>query len=284
MNSGLLIRAIAAALLMFGAFPVKAETFMGRKIEIFDGRSEKSSAAPLVIAMHGFLGTSRNMRRKTGFNAAAKRHSFVVAYPNGKRRKWNDGRSPENMVDDVGYLSAFIEAMIASGIASRPKIYLTGHSNGGGMAMRMACERPDLIDGIAVVATKSPRNFQCRDGRPVPALFIHGTQDPIAPHGGRPDSSRLGGALSGRDTIQLWKSRNRCSANTQSRTIDRKADGTLARVFRFNRCAASLSYVLIEGHGHDWPRPGNKSTRLQGAASQEVDATALVWQFFSRQH
>ena len=268
---------------LFGG-PAVAESFLGRDIEIFDGRSSKGKAAPLVIAMHGFLGTAKNMRRKTGFNAFAKRNGFLVAYPNGKLRRWNDGRSPSNRVDDVGYLSSFVETMIANGSASRGRIYLAGHSNGGGMAMRMACVRPDLIGGIAVVATKSARNFQCPNGNPVPALFVHGTKDPISPHGGRPSSSRLGGALSGRDTIDLWRSRNRCSGSARSQVIDRQDDGTSVKVFQFNGCAAALVYVLIEGHGHDWPRPSKKSTRLQGPASQEIDATSLAWQFFNRQN
>lgn len=269
--------------IILAGLPARAETMHGRALEIFDGRADKTAAAPLVVAMHGFLGTSRNMRRKTGFNALARRHGFVVVYPNGLRRKWNDGRSARNTVDDVPYLSQVIETLIANGLAKRGQIFLTGHSNGGGMAMRMACDRPELVNAIAVVATKTPRNYPCGQGRPVPALFIHGTMDPISPHQGRPDGSRLGGALSSRETIALWRTRNRCSNNAQRRQYDRLDDGTIATITHYRGCAAALSFVEIQGHGHDWPRPGNKAARLQGPATQELDATSFVWQFFSHQ-
>jgi len=266
-----------------GCVSANSETFLGRELEIVDGRHTRDAPAPLVIALHGFLGNASNMQRKTGFDSFAKRHGFVVAYPNGKRRRWNDGRSARNRTDDVGYLSSLIEKFVSDGTADPRRIFLAGHSNGGGMSMRMACDRPDLISGIAVIATKLAIAYPCEQGVPVSALFIHGTEDPISPHSGRPDGSLLGGALSGKETIELWQRRNRCSKATRSETIDRLDDETSAEISEFTDCAAALTYVLITGHGHDWPRPGSKETRLQGKATQEVDATSLSWRFFEDQ-
>lgn len=231
--------------------------------------------------MHGFLGTSSSMQRKTRFDELAKRHGFIVIYPNGKRRRWNDGRSSRNTVDDVGYLTALIKAQIEKGIADPNRIFLAGHSNGGGMAMRMACDKPDLVRGIAVVATKTPTAFQCARGAAVPAVFFHGTEDPIAPHNGRPSSSRLGGTLSSNATVSLWAKRNRCQGTFRSQSVDRVDDNTRAEIRRYTGCKKPLVYVLIEGHGHDWPGKGRRATRLQGPATKEVDATDLVWRFFS---
>jgi len=220
------------------------------------------------------------MRNKTGFNAVARRHGFVVIYPSGVGRKWNDGRTRRNQVDDVGYLTALIQSLIDNGSANRKQIFVAGHSNGGGMAMRMACERPDLVRAIAVVATKVPLNYPCRNGKPIPAMFIYGTADPISPPEGRTKRSRLGGAFSAQASVELWRKRNRCSNNARSQTIDRRDDGTSATVLTYRGCSAALSFINIQGHGHAWPRPGTKATRLQGPASQEVDATATVWRFF----
>ena len=232
--------------------------------------------------MHGFLGTPASMRRKTGFNDLARRNGLIIVYPKGRQRRWNDGRSPLNTVDDAGFLSGLLKQMIADGRADPRRVFLTGHSNGGGMAMRMACEHPNLIAGISVVATKAPAKFQCRNGAPVPAIFFHGTADPISPHAGRGKDSRLGQALSSEDTIALWKRRNRCGAPGKTRTLDQKDDGTSARITQFSNCAAPLVFVEITGHGHDWPRTNGKATRLQGPASQEVSATMLSWWFFER--
>lgn len=273
----------AIFLLALTASPTLAETVLGRTVDITDGRSDTTVAAPLVIAMHGFLGTSRNMQRKTTLDAAAMQNGFIVAYANGEGRRWNDGRSAQNSVDDVAYLTGLIDALVASGRADPRRIYLTGHSNGGGMAMRMACDRPDLIAAISVVATKLPSAYQCANGRSVPAIIFHGTQDPIAPHAGRPAGSRLGATLSAQETVDVWARRNRCRGIGATRTVDRAADGTSADIIQYEGCAAPLVYVLIAGHGHGWPNPGQRATRLEGPATQEVDAAQLSWWFFSNQ-
>lgn len=273
-------RLIILCIFALTAPPALAEGYDGRRVVITDGRADPSKAGPLVVAMHGFLGTGRNMRKKTGFDQIARRYGAVVAYPNGKRRRWNDGRSPGAKVDDVGYLTGLIRALVAQGRVDPERVFLAGHSNGGGMAMRMACAHPRLIRGIAVVATKSALNFRCSGGAPVPALYIHGTLDPILPHGGRVADSRLGGALSAEATMAHWHKRNRCRGVARRQRVDRVDDGTSAQVIDYGGCAARLRYVLIEGHGHDWPRPGGRATLLQGPATQELSATALSWQFF----
>lgn len=271
---------LAAVLAIFG-HPGAADTFLGRQIEITDGRSETGTRAPLVIVLHGFLGRGASMRRKTGFDGLAAQHGFIVVYPDGVRRRWNDGRGAGDRVDDIGYLSKLIRTFVASGQADPTRIFLVGHSNGGGMAMRMACERAEMIRGIVVVATKSPLKGRCRNGKPVPAMFIHGTKDPISPHKGRAGASRLGGAYSSARTLQFWQDRNRCKGVAETRTIDNADDGTTAQYVRYADCVAGLIYVQINGHGHDWPGPLGRSDFVQGAATQEVDAAAISWWFFN---
>lgn len=149
------------------------------------------------------------------------------------------------------------------------------------MAMRMACDRSDLVKGIAVIATKVPPAYRCKQGAAVPAIFSHGTEDPIAPHAGRPEDSRLGGALSAVATLELWSARNKCRGLGRTRNIDRRNDGTSAEIRLYARCKAPLTYVLINGHGHAWPGAGPRLARLQGPATKEVDAAALSWRFLS---
>ncbi len=260
-----------------------SETFKGRKLTITDGRTDPQFAAPLVVAMHGFLGTPRSMQQKTSFDALARTHGFTVLYPKGLGRRWNDGRSPSSKTDDVAYLAALISTFVANGVADPKRVYLAGHSNGGGMAMRMACDRPNLVAGISVVATKSALNYRCQSGAASPAIFMHGTLDPVSPHGGRNADSRLGGALSAKSTLAIWAARNACGRPVQAQTIDRLSDGTAAKIFRYTNCRkAPLAYVLIEGHGHGWPGAGPRLRRVQGPATQEVNAAALSWAFFSK--
>jgi len=153
------------------------------------------------------------MRKKTSFDVLARKHQLVIAYPNGIKRKWNDGRSASNPVDDAAYLAALINALVADG--------------------------------------------------------------------GRPNGHRLGGTLSAQDTISLWSARNRCGGVHARQKVDRINDGTSAEIIQYDQCRAPLFNVLIEGHGHAWPGAGPRLTRLQGPASEEIDATALTWWFFS---
>ena len=269
-------------LAMCGSFfgSARADTFEGRDFILVDGRADKSRPAALVVAMHGFLGTAQSMQQKTTFDAVANRHGFVVVYPSGVRRRWNDGRSARNRTDDVGFLSDLISDLVRRGIADADRVFLAGHSNGGGMAMRMACDRPDLVSGIAVAATKVLTNYSCEDGDPVPAIFFHGTLDPISPDGGR--SGGLGDALSSEASLSVWKARNRCTGPVRTQTFDRVDDDTSIRSATYTNCRAKLRHILIEGHGHGWPDPRSRATRLQGPATKEVDAAASSWRFFSQ--
>ena len=268
-------------LLTLMASAAAAETFMGRTVLVTDGRFDRAGPAPLIVALHPFLGTPQSMREKTKFDALARSDGFLVAYPKGSRRKWNDGRNPDGRVDDVAFLTALIASLVADGRADPRRVFLAGHSNGGGMAMRMACDRPNLIAGIAVAATKIPTNYQCPKGRPVPAIFFHGTLDPIAPPQGRPDDHRLGGALSAEATLAAWSARNGCQGSELSQTIDTQDDGASAQIIRYANCQAPLVNVSIDGHGHAWPGAGARLPRLLGPATQEVDAAVLAWRFFS---
>lgn len=248
-----------------------AEQFDGRTYQVFDGRSDRSAPAPTVFALHGFLGTGRAMSRSIGLNVVARQHGFVVVYANGLGRRWNDGRDPSAATNDTGYLSGLINHIQAQGLAQADRIYIAGHSNGGGMAMRMACDRPDLIAAIAVVATKVPTNYQCAGGQPVPALFVYGTADRISPHVGRPMGSRLGAALSADQSLELWASRNGCRSVGPGQVIDPDPnDNTRANVYSYRGCSAALWSVIIEGHGHGWP-----------GRNDDIRASALLWQFFS---
>jgi|GEM_PF-3805182 len=51
---------------------------------------------PLVIALHGHFGNGRNMEGQSHFTAIADRSGFIVVYPDGIDRGWNDGRLGAN--------------------------------------------------------------------------------------------------------------------------------------------------------------------------------------------
>ena len=268
----ILLAAVIALLPVF-ALPARAEA----PLILTDGRSD-SAPAPLIIVLHGFTGSGRAMQRKTGFDALARAHGFSVAYPSGPHRRWDDS-SPTS--SDVATLTNLITTQITEGRADPSRIYLAGHSNGGAMALRMACTRPDLIRAIAVVAMNAPRRPHCKDGRPLPALFIHGSADPIVPPEGLPPSRQHNGLLSTSETLSQWSHRNRCGPTAPIQSFNQTGGDTTADFVRYTSCTAPLLHITLRGHGHEWPGAGPRARWIQGPASRELDAAAAIWKFFA---
>lgn len=246
-------------------------------LSLTDGRID-TAPAPFLIVLHGFTATGPAMQRRTGFDALARAQGFSVAYPSGPARRWDDKSVPSA---DVATLTQLIETEIAQGRADPARIYLAGHSNGGAMALRMACARPDLFRAIAVVAMNAPRTPHCNNGTPLPALFIHGSADPVVPPEGLPPSRRHGGFLSTQDTLAQWSRRNRCGPPAPVQRFNQTGGDTTADFIRYTKCAAPLLHITLRGHGHEWPGAGPRATWIQGPASRELDAAAAIWRFFA---
>lgn len=261
-----------------GVMPAGAETFQGRSVTVLNG-SGSQTPAPMILLLHGALGSGDQVARDAGFAALASEHGLLVVAPNGIRRRWLDGRQGPDTTD-VDYLSALIADFVARGLADPRAIYAIGHSNGGGMAMRLACDRPDLIRGISVIATKAVAAYPCANGAPVQAIFFHGTDDRISPHEGRPAGHRLGETLSADATMALWARRNGCSGARPAQQIDnRPGDRTVLQLINYRGCRAALTQIVIQDGGHGWPGSG-RSTAIGGRITREVDAGRASLRFF----
>src|SRR5438046_2546863 len=70
---------------------------------------------PLVIVLHGGGGTGQGMIRLTHFDDLAQRDSFLVVYPDGWDKQWNDHRVGEKLPfekDDVKFISTLIDYLV----------------------------------------------------------------------------------------------------------------------------------------------------------------------------
>src|SRR5688572_12767701 len=47
--------------------------------------------APLVLMLHGGLGSAEHAQEHYGWDAAAREHGLAIAYPDGLGRTWNAG-------------------------------------------------------------------------------------------------------------------------------------------------------------------------------------------------
>ncbi|MEQ1865708.1 MAG: PHB depolymerase family esterase [Micropepsaceae bacterium] len=249
---------------------------------------------PLLIVYHGGGQTAKRARRTTRFDERAIGENFVVVYPQGLDNNWNDGRVSTDLrqrasaeADDVEFTLQIIAALEVEGIIDPARVFLTGASNGGMMAMRAACELGDRIAGIAPVVANLPVDWQCRAKR-MPALFIHGTDDDYMPFvGGQVAATKtkrdLGTVLSVDDTIAAFKRINACTSVKETKTVDTVGrDQTKAVITDYVCTNAPLKHIVIEGGGHTWPgaRESIIGELLLGKTSQDIDATAEIWTFF----
>lgn len=218
---------------------------------------------------------------------------WIEIYPQGLDRSWNDGRRKLSggalrQADDLGFLSALLEREAAAGRLDPARVFVVGPSNGGAMTQRLICQAPDLIAGAAVLIMNFPIGLDCPPGKPVPLLFILGTEDPIVPiDGGAIKVGRKdrGGVMPAPDTLAFYAKRNGCTGLSKTALPDREpGDGTKVLWLDYTGCSAPLQAYIIEGGGHTWPgtNPGRLLGGLLGRTSQDISATELIEDFFSK--
>ena len=174
---------------------------------------------PLVVVLHGYTATAQVQDTYFGLSRLAQQRTFLVALPNGLRddtaqQYWNAtdaccafGKTN----DDVAYLTAVIRDVQARYAVDPKRIFLVGHSNGGFMAHRLACDRSNLIAGIVALAGNTWADAsKCNPTDPVAVLQVHGTLDPVI--------SYLGGATVGqppypsaKNSVRTWGAKTLCT-------------------------------------------------------------------------
>ena len=147
---------------------------------------------PLVFVLHGAGGTAERLAPVVGFEKLAAEKGFIVVYPDGFEKHWNDLRGiPEwtaqrRNIDDVSFFSALIDRFVTQHNADPKRVFVTGISNGGLMSHRLGCELAGKIAAIApVVRTFTNRLAEgCKPARPIPAHLFFGTADKLVPFEG----------------------------------------------------------------------------------------------------
>ena len=243
--------------------------------------------APVIFAFHGG-GTHRDhqgrtMPRFTGFDAVADDRGFVVVYPNSLGGNWNDGRDM-GTADDLAFFDAMRADVLDRTGADPDRMFSTGISNGGFFSDRLACERAEVLAGVAIVAATEAEGLACAPARPVPVMLVPGTDDPLVPYGGGGvDGGKRGFCRSADDTFADWLARNGCAeAVTETDWKDTRDDHTSVRERSGCRGRAEeVRMLTIEGGGHTWPGGRQYLPRfVVGRVSHELSATEEIADFF----
>jgi polyhydroxybutyrate depolymerase len=154
-----------------------------------------SQPLPVVLLLHGYSSSGTSVEAWLNLRGLVDSRNFVYAHPNGTVdflgfRFWNATNACCNIfgsaVDDSQYLSDLLDEIELQLAIDPDRVHFMGHSNGGFMSHRMACDHAGRIAAIASLAGATWNSpAQCAASEPVHALQIHGTQDgTIAYNGG----------------------------------------------------------------------------------------------------
>jgi polyhydroxybutyrate depolymerase len=155
---------------------------------------DATRATPLVVLLHGYADTGTWQDGYFRISELADRETFLVATPEGTKdaaghRFWSATDACCDFggtgVDDVAYLGAVIDDVERRYHVDPKRVYVIGHSNGGFMAHRLACELAPRIAAIAVQAGAQWHDAsRCRPAAKVSVLAIHGDADEVVHYDG----------------------------------------------------------------------------------------------------
>jgi polyhydroxybutyrate depolymerase len=242
---------------------------------------------PLLIALHGLGGSGPTMAASSGLSAEADHYGFAVAYPSALGHRWNDGRVGAAAPDDVAFLDTLVSDV--AGRTAITRVFVAGMSNGGFLALRLACERSGRYAGFAAVSASLPAAVQphCAPSADPAVMIVHGDADPLVPFGGGAD--RVDGApvLGVPATANYYAEQAGCPAHWSTRSFDLvPRDGTSIAVWNAQPCRGEPVNVtvwqVLHG-GHAWPgsRMLVPASWRVGRTSHEFSASREIMAFFA---
>jgi polyhydroxybutyrate depolymerase len=258
---------------------------------------------PLVVVMHGSGQNGARIRLETGyeFDRLADQYGFAVLYPNARSSDWNecsrvgDFSFEGREVDDVKFLNALIDKLVADHGFDQGRVFATGVSSGGLMALRLALESPTRFRAVAAVSANLPKpaNFKCKPlGPGASVMIMNGTKDPLMPYAGGESSLfglfyKGGMVRSAQDSAAFFVEHNKISGQPSinpGNNPTNGADGTkVDRTLWRDAGKLEVELVTIHDGGHGMPQPFWQRPRLLGPSPMAPNGALLIHDFFARQ-
>lgn len=226
---------------------------------------QDGTPTPLVVMLHAFTASGAIEEAYLGIQAEAEQRGFLYVHPDGAtnivgQRYWNATDACcglRSEVDDVAYITSIIDAVSAERSVDPRRVFLIGHSNGGFMSYRMAC---DLSPRIAAMASVAGATFddpsKCAPSSPVSVLQVHGTADETIAYAGGVTPVINGTYPGAERTTELWAGYNGCTSPPAATgtTLDVEANlpGAETEVRRAAGCPAGVDVELwvLQGGRH----------------------------------
>jgi len=202
--------------------PVKVDD---RPFQLHVPRSyDPAAKVPLVVLLHGYTSDSAEAESYFKLTAESDRRGFLYAMPDGTKDRrseqyWNASEACCDFygggTDDSAYLSKLVRTVEAGYAVDEKRVYFIGHSNGGFMSHRMACDHADMVAAIVSLAgmvTSKPET--CKPAKAVTVVQIHGTGDETISfnggfNGGQPYPSAA-------ETVAFWRTQDGCADQAEA--------------------------------------------------------------------
>jgi poly(3-hydroxybutyrate) depolymerase len=152
---------------------------------------DKEKKNPLMLALHGLNSNPQQIMRYQGLTDLAEKHGYIVAAPMGYNKAGWYGQAtlkfaktdPPNLAElsekDVMNVLAIVRKEYA---IDENRIYLMGHSMGGGGTWHLGLKHPDIWAGLAPIA---PAIFRKADDvakiKHIPVILVQGDADKLVP-------------------------------------------------------------------------------------------------------
>lgn len=253
--------------------------------------------APMIVMLHGAGQGADRLRAGTTMEYLSEQYGFVVVYPQGQKAAWNDGRPDEvklqrkrSSADDVAFLNDLVDRFIADGIADPDRVYLAGFSNGGFLAIDIACTAGHRFAaiGTAISGAAAAQLETCDAKSFVPLIMINGTKDTFVPWDGAGEGkARMLGIT---EIFESFAKRGGCTAKKEETPADRyPGDGVTTTIITAPSCANGGEVALYRMNEGGHQLPSHRTTtneRLRaamfGLRSIDIDTSAVLWDFFKR--
>lgn len=260
-----------------------------RTYELYVPTTLPEGPVPLVVALHGGTGWGKQFERNSGLDGLAEANGFLVVFPDGvgagptesDRRTWNAGyccgAAARENVDDVAFIDQLLDTIGAEYDVDPSRTFATGHSNGGMLSYRLACELSDRFAAVALQAG-SLGVEPCEPELPVSLLHIHGTADTNHPiDGGFGDGLANVDFRSANESVTLVARADGCEGNAIV-AVDAVNLDLMATFWNDCDAGAVVELVTVAGASHAWMghTPSNPAAT---PAYMELDASVTVLQF-----
>ncbi len=281
-----------------------------RRYALYLPKNPRNEPLALVISLHGGGVTIEDMTGESGYRSPyrvwmeiAEREGVAILFPEGLdgaygTPTWNDCRGDSlvsSTADDVAFIERLITEVSARVSVDPGRIYASGTSNGGMMALRLGIERPRLFAAVAAVAAAMPARSECpAPYEPLSVLFMNGTADTHMPYDGGtvsdPPKPEYGTVLSTDDSVAIFTRLDATAAQpVRYRFADLDPDdGGIVTRFVYGQGIGGTEVVLyrVEGGGHSAPSIRERYSalfeRYFGKQNHDIEMAEEVWSFFKR--